>query len=633
VSNEPALAAASPAPPPARFELAIARRRDGVHAEPSALGKALLAAVDSVFADGNYFTDLDYPLLIKALYDHGPELPRGPDGNPVLRFASDIVPFDPLRRKRYGPVKISDGKADYYFEPPLPEGEEEGAPLQFDEFVADMWSKGIRFGIEVEAVRAALESGQAGLVTIARRLDPVAGEDARVLEVSEDLHRSDAPRQLANGKLDLMSFQNRFPQIGKGVRLLKKLPRTAGTPGFELSGIAIEPDIPADFDLASYSGLGTAVERSAEGEFLVSQQAGFLCIDSRTSQLSVGDKIVSHDGVSARTTGNLQLAGDYEEFGEVQEKRVIEGASITVHADVFGNLVSRGGTIILNRNLVGGSAHNRCGDIRVRGIASGAVVQASAGDVVLARAENCIVSGARVTVEQAVNCEIIGDEVTIGHAEGCAVAARRVSIDSAGPRRQSEMVVYALQPDRGQAEQVIAQLRVRIGQFAELAARHQGAMDELTGRADVRKYMLLATRVRKNEVTLTAEQQPQFQKMAQAVAPALKAIGKVSAELKAAEAEQRAALELLARLERQQDDAADLATVQLRALTGETQVRSLLFQPGDASVHDLPARDIKARLRGATGAMIFSGRGGSFEWSSAAPAQEDEASAVPSSAE
>lgn len=64
-----------------------------------------------------------------------------------------------------------------------------------------------------------------------------------------------------------------------------------------------------------------------------------MSVDPKTSQISINDKIVSRDGVSARTTGNLELKGDYEEFGEVQEKRVIEGEGITIHADVFGNIV------------------------------------------------------------------------------------------------------------------------------------------------------------------------------------------------------------------------------------------------------------------------------------------------------
>ncbi|WP_462184069.1 hypothetical protein, partial [Acinetobacter baumannii] len=70
-----------------------------------------------------------------------------------------------------------------------------------DEFVADMWAKGIRFGAEVGAIRSHIESGAAGRYVVARRLEPLPGMDARVEEVTSDLHRSDAPRQLANGKL------------------------------------------------------------------------------------------------------------------------------------------------------------------------------------------------------------------------------------------------------------------------------------------------------------------------------------------------------------------------------------------------------------------------------------------------
>jgi hypothetical protein len=461
-----------------------------------------------------------------------------------------------------------------------------------------------------------IESGQAGRVTVARRLDPVPGQDARIIEVSDDIHRSDAPRQLANGKLDLMSFQNRFPQIQQGARLLKKLPRAAGTPGYELSGIAIEPEVPGDVDLRAYSGPGTMVERTGEGEFLVAQQAGYLSVDAATSQLSINDKIISRDGVSARTTGNLQLTGDYEEFGEVQEMRVIEGESITVHADVFGHVLSRGGAVLLNRNLVGGSARNKRGDIRINGVASGAVIQASGGAVVLQRAENCIVSGARVSIGQAINCEIIGEQVEVGEAEGCAIAGLTVAVGSAAPRRQSEMVVFAMHPDSERVDEMIEQVRARIDGFAQLAARHKAEVDELTSRPELRKYMLLATRVRKNELTLTPEQVPQFQKMAAAAGPELKAIGRASGEAKAAEAQRQSGLALLARLEAQRVDTAQACGVSVRAVLGEIQVRALPFHPDGSSTYDLPERDIKARLRAAgRGTLLFAGAEGAFEWS------------------
>ncbi|MFC0135318.1 hypothetical protein CR105_14190 [Massilia eurypsychrophila] len=604
------------------LERCIVRRRDGIYADPLSLGKLFLTAFDHVLRGNFYFTGLDYALLIKALYDCGPALPRSGSGEVMVRFATDATPFDPARRGLYKAVKIVGGSAEYYFEPAYladpgnPGTTTEPTPLDVDEFIADMWQKGIRFGIDVGAVNAAIAGGKAERVTVARRLDAMAGRDAQIVEVSDDIHRSDAPRQLANGKLDLMAFQNRFPQIKRGVKLLKKVPRAAGAIGFELSGLPIEPAVPADVDLAPMAGPGTAVDYTADGEYLVSAQAGFLSIEPDSGQLSVGDKIVSRDGVSSRTTGNLQLTGDYEEFGEVQEKRVIEGEGITIHADVYGNIVSRGGMVLLNRNLVGGSAHNARGDIAVRGIASGAVVQSSCGEVVMNRAENCIISGTRVTIDHAVNCEIIADEVSIKQAEGCAIAARCVTIDSASPRKQSEMVVFALLPDSSQIDEVLKLISARVEEFGALAAQRKAEMETMTGDPEVRKYVMLASKIRKKELTLTPEQVPVFQKMALAVGPALKAIAKVSLDVKGAETEREAGQALLAQLLQQRSQSDGVSQVTVGTVQGDTVVRTMPFNPDGSSTFDLPPKDIKARLRarGVVGEMIFSGSSGTVSW-------------------
>jgi hypothetical protein len=604
------------------LEQCIVRRSGGVFADPTVPGKTLLQAFEHVLQGGFYFTDLDYALLMKVIYGCGPDLPRAGGGELLVRFASDVAPFDPARRTLYKAVKINDGKAEYQFEPVFlpdpadPYGIGQPTSLNVDEFIADMWRKGIRFGIDAAAVREAIALGKSERVTVARRLDAVSGCDARIVEVSEDLHRSDAPRQLANGKLDLMAFQNRFPQIHKGVKLLQKLPRAAGTVGFELSGVQIEPAVPADVELGPMAGPGTLIEHTAAGEFLVSQRPGFLDVDPKTGQVSVGDKIVSRDGVSSRTTGNLQLTGDYEEFGEVQEKRVIEGEGITIHADVFGNIVSRGGTVLLNRNLVGGTAHNARGDIKVKGIASGAVVQASSGDVVMNRAESCVISGTRVTIEHAVNCEIIGDEVVVRQAEGCAIAGRHVSIESAGPRKQSEMVVYALRPDSAQIDEVITLITARVEEFSALAARRKEEMERMTSEPEVRKYVMLASKIRKKELTLTSEQLPQFQKMALAVGPALKAIAKVSLDVKAAETELQAGQALLAQLVQQRSDSDGVSQVSIRMVQGDTVVRTMKFNPDGSSTFDIPAKEIKVRLRASApaGEVIVALSGGQVDW-------------------
>lgn len=609
-------------------EHGIVQRADGVYADAGASGATLAAALDAIVRGGGYLAGVDYPALVKALY--------GQDGDAAapagLRLADGIQPFDPQRRALYRAVKIGNGSAAYVFEPVwLPDPSDPDGPglparLDFDEFIADVWLKGIRYGIEIEAVRAVIASGRTEHLTVARRLAPVPGQDARVVEVSDDIHRNNAPRQLANGRLDLNQFQNRFPQIQPGVRLLQKLPATAGVPGFELSGTPLPPKGGKDVDLGSYAGEGTAVEKNGDGEFLVSKQAGFLQVDGRTSQISVGAKIVSRDGVSVKTTGNLQLTGDYEEFGDVQEKRVVEGEGITVHGDVFGSVSSRGGLVLLHANLMGGSAHNKRGDIQVRGVASGAVLRASDGAVLLERAENCSVSGTRVRIAHAINCEIIGDEVTVGIAEGSAIAGRRVTIEGCAPRKQGEMLVYTLRPEGAQIGEVIGMLGQRIAQFSELAARHRQEMQPMTARPDVRSYLMLSAKLRKNELTLTPEQSRQFQKMAQDVAPALKAIADVSAKVKGAEAEQQKGQEMLAKLEAQKRDASCVSAVAIRSVQGETQVRVLGFNPAAGSPYDLAPREIRMRLRGPQhGELLFSGSAGTVEWDSQ---QADDAAAA-----
>jgi hypothetical protein len=355
----------------------------------------------------------------------------------------------------------------------------------------------------------------------------------------------------------------------------------------------------------------------------VALQDGFLNVEPGSTRLAVGDKIVSHDGVSARTTGNLHLEGDYEEFGEVQENRVVEGESITVHADVFGHVTSRGGVVCLNRNLIGGSARNSDGPIHVLGVASGATIQSENGEVHLQRAENCTISGARVTVVEALNCDIIADVVEAGQAEGCAIAAKRVTIERAAPRGHSEMRVFVLRPDCTRIDAAMTMIRERVGQFGELVLQRRATMAGVAAQPDVASYVKLAGRVRKGELVLTPEQQPMFKKLAAGVAPALKQMATLSQEIKDIEAEQQSGLALLARLEGQRAEHSGAVSVAIGQVAGEVSVRALDIEPDTAAaergaVYTEGARAIKARLRDASGAeLLFAGSSGSFSWSTA----------------
>ncbi|WP_295999883.1 flagellar assembly protein A [Rugamonas sp.] len=598
---------------------AIVKRGDGVYFQASATATACQAAVNQVYLSSAFFTGLDYAVFIKVLYNAGAELSEAQKAQPLLRFADAIAPFVALRRGLYKSVKIVNGEAEYYFEPTYFEVADlppQPAKLSFDEFVADMWVKGIRFGIDAPVVRATIAAARPARLVVARRLAAMPGRDACIVEVSRDIHRSNAPRELADGRLDWNTFQNRFPQVKPHVKLLRKLPRAPGVRGFELSGIVLEPPIPKDIELASVAGAGTVVQHFAEGDYLVSAVDGFLNVDAASKRISIGPKIVSREGVSVRTTGNLQLNGEYEEFGEVQEQRVVEGGDITIHGDVFGHINSRGGDIVLSRNLMGGSATNAGGAIRVKGVASGAVLQTKKGEIVLARAESCIISGTRVVIGEASNCEIIADEVIIKVAEGCAIAARTMEIGSAGPRRQTEMLLFALMPDTSKYDKRLAELDVELSRFETAALAHKQEIDNLTSEQDVRSYLTLATRVRKREVVLTAEQEPLFHKMAEKVGPSLKAVAKLSLVWKAAQAQGAQTQEQIALVRRQKMAVIGASRCAVQMVTGETLLRPMAFNPDLGPAYERTPKEIKAKLRAAKSGLtaIFSDSSGAIDW-------------------
>ncbi|WP_317203012.1 flagellar assembly protein A [Janthinobacterium sp.] len=633
MSNDTPVAEQAPAADAAALPPGLCQRKDGVYFDAVMPAPTLLAAVNQVFLSNSYFAGIDYAVFIRALYDCGPPLPASAQGQPLIRVADAILPFPAERRALYKLVKIGRGAAEYYFEAQflealeMPDGSKvpaRPAKLDFDEFVADVWGKGVRFGIDAAAVRAIIAGGKVERIVVARRLEPAPGRDAQIVEVSSDMHRDDAPREMANGRLDLLTFKNRFPQVKKNARLLKKVPSAPGLPGFELSGQILQPPAPQEVELRGLAGEGTVIELLREGEFLVAAQDGFVNVDTESGAISIGAKIVSRDGVSSRTTGNLKLRAEYEEFGEVQEQRSVDGSDITVHGDVYGHLHSHGGTIRLLRNLVGGTALNASGDIVVKGVASGSVLQASDGEVRMGRAENCVISGTRVVLEHASNCEIIGDEVSVGVAEGCAIAARSVRIGTAGPRKQAEMLVYALLPDMARLNRKIAELGVRAQGFARGAVKVQQEIDQVSQQLDVRNYLMLAGRVRKHELVLQPEQVPLFHKMAQAVAPALRAIAKLTIELQYMLTQQEQMLEQAAQVARQKRATAGESRCVLEKLDGDVLVRSIVFNPESGRVYDKAPKDIKAKLRnGACDApIIFAGASGALDWTYAIAEEE-----------
>jgi len=609
----------------------VERRDDGLYVDgQTALHEGGFPTfIERVFASGARFVALDYPLFLKLLYAMG-DLPASPQ-----RLAADIVPFPPPRRALYRGLKIAPDKsiAEYLFEPVDIEIEEtvltqtgvrevrtRTAPthLDFDEFVAALWEKSVRFGIDEPVVRAAIASRQPPQrMPVAKMLPPVPGQDASIEEETTHLHRDNAPKILPDGRMDLRQLKNRFPQISGGARLLKKIPRVPGKPGRNVVGGLLEPAKPKDFDFAALAGPGTHVVSGVDGEYIVSAIDGFISIDNRTNQISVTEKMIGREGVSMRTTGDVALVGDeFEEHGEVQEKRVVEGKHMSFFADVYGRIVSRGGRVTLKAAIAGGQAISPGGSILVTGRASSSTLEARGGEVKAEFAESCLVVANRVEIAHAVNCDILGEEVIVGVSEGCAIAGKHVRVGQSGVRKEIETIIAVLVPDMSRHELdagALEEERKKLEQgIAELGAR-QACMEE---EPEFKQFLALAITIAKGGARLSPaheanwrEAQIRFaapmrtwQGLQQSRAALQKKLGELCADIEA--------------MNEKKSHAGDGIGCSIEHIVGDTLVRRLAFQPEQTITGGTQAGELACRLRefGISGDRLFWGERGAFAW-------------------
>ncbi len=588
---------------------------------------AFLQFVNRVIAAGLYFRNLDYPRFAGLLY--GDSASREPL---ELLLASGMAAFDPDRRKLYHSLRSGKSEANFLFEPihhadeetenhPRPgsgrHSDGERVFLDIDEFIAYAWAEGVRYGIDLAAVREGIELVKPERRVVACSSPCQPGKDAELRELAPGLHRNNAPRRMIGGRVDLRQFETRYPQVAAAVRLVQKVPRQPGTDGRHISGEPIPAPAAKDFDLSGLAGPGTQVRREKDVEFLVSSVCGFLSIDTQTNQFSVGDKIVSHEGVSVRTTGDLLLTGEvYEQHGEIQEQRIVRCRSITAHADVFGNIQSTGGVVHLKHNLVGGSASNEAGDIVVAGVASGATLSALQGSITLRRADNCIILGHRVVIGQATCCTIVADELEIDIAESCAVASGALHVRLSRSRRGIDNVFLVLVPDlSGYQAQIIA-LQKRSETLLDTMAAQREKIAALRSEKELANYLRLAERLRRNELTLRPEQEVSWRRLSGQVAPALRTLSQLAQSVNEMDAEQGRMGARISELLAARDALCAGIGCTVDQVADETRISILLSRPADPPLSSLSSKDLKARLRltDAATRLLYCGAQGSFAW-------------------
>ena len=618
----------------------VESRPDGLFVSPelALFESGFLKFVERVFAAGARFSALDYETFLALLYGVK-ALPDVP-----VRVADAIVSFPAARRVLYRAVKLSPDKsaAEYMFEPVEIEVEEtamlfgepaedgsavvlgeekrkrsEPTSLDFDEFVAAMWEKGVRFGIHADEVRAAIISHQACRVEIAHALPPTAGRDASIREKTQALHRDDTPRILPDGRMDLCQFKNRFPQIAVDAPLLQKITRELGKSGRDVAGALLEPEIPKDFDITSLAGPGTRVEKRADGEYILAARDGFINIDAQTNQISVTEKIVSHEGVSMRATGDVVLSGDeFEEHGEVQERRVVEGHHMTFFAAVYGNVISRGGRIALKAGIAGGQATSPGGSIVVEGRASRATLEARGGDIQLEFAEGCSIVGSRVTITHAVNCDILGETVRIGASEGCAIAGKMLKVERSAARKDTETIVTVLTPDMTRFDVELLRLDQDKGEAAAHIAELEAKLAGILANTEFKQYLSIVATLAKGGAALSAAHEARWRQTQATFAPLMRECQSLQKALAAARADLAATAEVCAELAEKRAHAGDELSCAIVEVAGDTLVRRMTYQPDQSVVGGAQAREIASHLRefGVSSDRLFWASSGSFAW-------------------
>ena len=623
----------------------ILRQRDGIYVALPALDSTahFVKFVDEVFSSDYYFADLDYACLEKMLYESSIEervkLMRDLEKvgrEPTLKLASAILPFPRERRMYYSePLLTDDHSAATYRFHTVPGGEEEPvedgnatavqgwkvpapAQLNIDEFVAAMWRHNLRYGVDIPLVKRMLRAPDEEPVEFAHMLQPVPGRDARAQELVDTLHRSNAPKILPDGRVDLLQFQNRFPHVDRNTRLIRKIPRVAGKPGRDLAGAELVPEPPKDFDLHAMAGLGTRIENNAEGEILIADIGGFVQVDPKSRIVTISEKIVNREGVSLRTTGNLVLPGDhYEEHGVVQEKASVEGKHMTYMADVFGDIVSRGGNVLIRRNLVGGSVRDAGGTVVVEGKASRAVLEAPDGEVRLHYAENCRIAAARVHITQAVHCEILAREISIESAEACAIVGQKMQLVHATTRHDIETTISLLVPDLSALTKQLEAAHAQRAVWEEVIRSKRAELERLTEQPEMKSYMVLNAKVKAKAVNMTAEQAVNWERLQDRVAPLLRRIRHLNEDLQGASTMHADATRAAQHAEELLAEASGDVSCQIAEISGETVIRAMSLKPEQGRLEALGARDLRTRFSGAgsDSRVLFHAEEGEFFWS------------------
>lgn len=74
-----------------------------------------------------------------------------------------------------------------------------------------------------------------------------------IKEDKKDMYKNRAPKEFASGMFDFSQFTVSFPEVKKGEKILKKVPRIFGIDGRDVEGNVLSSPVPKDVQINSFS--------------------------------------------------------------------------------------------------------------------------------------------------------------------------------------------------------------------------------------------------------------------------------------------------------------------------------------------------------------------------------------------
>lgn len=402
--------------------------------------------VNHVFQMGHYFRGISYKNLMAVYYRFGSARAQFPR----LRLADGIAPLPQRREMLYqGELLLSPEQAEYDFtmqtdtratfaQGVKPAAVADEAPRTLDEFVAVLWKKGLRFGLDLEAVKQGLATpkNQFLKLVIARAQMPAPGVDAR-MEPMMALEKDLRPLETPEGDVDLRRYSCVFPQAKMNQAILRKIPATPGVNGRTVLGEPI-PNVVEGQDLSLDDLIGSGVAVIFTGKFptLMATRNGFVSVDPKTGAVSITDEVINHTPVGIQT-GSLSIEGDLcVQFGGVGHGYTLEGRNLEIKTGrVEGSVLSNRGNIKIVEGVAGGQVVALAGNITVDGrVMAGSHLEAYDGTVTIKYAENSVIVGRVVVVDKAVNSSIIAEQAVVKESVASGIIAFSAKIGLLGVR-------------------------------------------------------------------------------------------------------------------------------------------------------------------------------------------------------